>query len=92
VATGGFEVQVDLRVEKDLKKVPRHIVNKFIDILDELEVDPIRSRSSADIKRLKGHPDLYRVRIGEYRVLYSVDIINKIVRVTTVAPRKNAYK
>ena len=92
MAVGGFEVQVDSRVEKDLKKVPKHIVDKFIAILDELEIDPIRGRSAVDIKRLTGHPDLFRVRIGEYRVLYSVDIRNKVVRVTTVAPRKNAYK
>jgi len=69
-----YEVLVDERIEKDLTKVPNHIVEKFLNSLDEFEINPIRSRPGFDAKRLKGFPgNLYRLRIGNYRVLYSVD-------------------
>jgi len=87
-----FEVLVDERVEKDLKSVPKYIIKKFIAVLDELEIDPIRIRPGVDIKTLKGHPDIYRVRIGSYRILYSIDFQEKVVRITTVVHRKKAYR
>ena len=87
-----YEVQVDERVTKDLKAVPEYIIDKFIEILDELEINPFKRRSGVDIKRLVGHPDIYRVRIGNYRVLYSVDKNNHIVKITMFVHRKKAYR
>lgn len=51
---------------------------KFIDGLPMNErrriVDAIeRLPDSSDIKRLQGHDDLFRLRVGPYRVLYTVD-------------------
>lgn len=87
-----YEVLIDKRVEKDLKKVPHHIVEKFLDILDKFEKNPIEPRPGFDVRYIKGFVDVYRLRIGDYRVLYSVDNINKIVRITTVVHRSGAYK
>ena len=70
---GLYHVLVDKRAEKDLKKVPEHTIDRFAKILDELEVDPINKRPGVDIKNLRGYPNIFRVRIGDYRVLYSVD-------------------
>lgn len=88
-----YEVLVDERVEKDLEKVPKHVVEKFLKLLDEFEKNPIRPRSGFDVKPMEGYPrNTYRLRIGKYRVLYSVDNENKIVRITSVRPRGGAYK
>ena len=88
-----FEVFIDKRVYKDLDKIPKHISEKFLEIIDEFEIDPIHSRAKFDIKQLRGFPkDLYRLRIGDYRVLYSVDKENRVVKITTIVPRKSAYK
>ena len=90
--SGLYHVLVDKRVEKDLKRVPKHIIDRFSKILDELEIDPINRRSGMDIKKLKKYPYIFRIRIGDYRVLYSVDDKNHIVRVTVVVHRKKAYR
>ena len=87
-----YHVSVDRRAEKDLKKVPEHIIDRFSKILDELEVDPINRRPGVDTKNIKGYPNTFRIRIGDYRVLYSVDGRNHIVRITTVVHRKKAYR
>jgi mRNA-degrading endonuclease RelE of RelBE toxin-antitoxin system len=57
-----------------------------------LEEDPIRPRSGADIRLVWSHddPPLYRLRIGEYRVLYF--IMNGEVRVTEIVHRSQAYR
>lgn len=88
-----YEILIDERVEKDLRKVPNHIVEKFLNLLDEFENNPIRKRSGFDAKQLKGFSDcLYRLRIGDYRVLYSIDNDNRVVRITKVVHRSSVYK
>jgi len=91
--TTPYEVLIDERVEKDLEKVPKYVVEKFLKQLDEFEKNPIRPRSGFDVKPMEGYPDnTYRLRIGKYRVLYAVDNDNKKVRITTVQHRGDAYK
>ncbi len=88
-----FEVIIDKRVYKDLDKAPKHISEKFLESLDEFEIDPIHARPKFDVKQLKGFPkDLFRLRIGDYRVLFSVNKEKNEVRITTIVPRKSAYK
>ena len=64
---GLYHVLIDKRAEKDIKRVPGHIVDKFAKIIDELEVDPINKRAGVDIKKLKGYQNTFRARIGDYR-------------------------
>ena len=91
--TTPYEVLIDERVEKDLDKVPKFIVEKFLKLLDEFEKNPIRPRSGFDVKPMEGYPsNTYRLRIGKYRVLYSVENETKKVRITSVRHRSDAYK
>ncbi len=91
--TTPYEVLIDERVEKDLEDVPKHVVEKFLKLLDEFEKNPIRPRSGFDVKPLEGYPgNTYRLRIGKYRVLYAVDNETKRVRITSIQHRSDAYK
>lgn len=87
-----YHISIDKRIEKDLKRVPGHIIDRFSRILDELEVDPTNKRPELDTKNLKGYSNTFRVRIGEYRVVYPVDDKNHSVRVIAVVHRKKAYR
>jgi mRNA interferase RelE/StbE len=87
-----FAVEVDRRVEKDLRGVPRFIVERFLAALDELEIDPLRPRAGFDVKPLKDFPgNSHRLRIGDYRVLYAIDVERRLVRVTSIRHRSDAY-
>jgi len=46
----------------------------------------------AGCKKLKGHRDLWRIRVGEWRVLYIVDDTARLVRVTRIAHRREVYE
>ncbi len=87
-----YRVLVDERVKKDLRGVPGYIIDKFIMILGELETDPTNKRPGVDTKKLRGYSDIFRIRIGNYRVFYSVDDENHSVRITAVVHRKKAYR
>ena len=46
---------------------------------------------AAGCKKLKGYKDQWRIRIGDYRVIYVIDNATKTVTVTHVAHRREVY-
>ncbi len=42
-------------------------------------------------KKLRGYP-LYRIRVGDYRIIYSVDEDSKTVYIIRIGHRENVYK
>ena len=93
MTSGKYTVLIDERLKKDLDSIPNNIVEHLLEILDEFEKDPFRPRPRFDVKPLKGFPgNTYRLRIRDYRVLYSIDKKNNEVRITTIAHRSNVYK
>jgi mRNA-degrading endonuclease RelE of RelBE toxin-antitoxin system len=78
-------------VHKDLENVPAHITKRFLRALDEFEKDPIRPRPGFDVKPLKGFTHTYRHRIGDYRVLFVVQVPPGIVKITSIDHRSRAY-
>lgn len=66
------------------------IKNKIKENLNGLEKDPYHKRSGADIRKLVGtHPVLYRLRVGNYRVVYTVEGDN--VWITEIFHRKRVF-
>ncbi len=59
--------------------------------IQELAEDPFRPRPKADIKKLEGdfNPPLYRLRVGDFRILYFVD--SKEVKITEIICRSKGY-
>lgn len=92
MAPAPFHVLVDRRLEKDLHPAPRHVLARFLAALGELAKDPLRPRPGLDVKPLEGLAGTYRLRIGASRVLYRVDKRERTVRVTSAAPRSQAYR
>jgi mRNA interferase RelE/StbE len=43
-------------------------------------------------KKLKGYKDSWRIRIGDWRVVYIVDDVAKVVSITRVARRREVYE
>jgi mRNA interferase RelE/StbE len=56
--------------------------------LDALDVNP----RPAGCKKLKSYKDQWRIRIGDYRVIYLIDESAKTVTVTRIAHRRKVYE
>jgi mRNA interferase RelE/StbE len=50
-----------------------------------------RLPDSGDIKKLKGRIDTYRLRIGNYRILYKIDDAERLITVIRVGVRGSVY-
>lgn len=74
---------------KQQEKVKKHLKAT----IRELAEDPHISRPKADIKKLsgtKGREDAYRIRTGDYRIVYSIE--NKKIYITTIFHRGKDYQ
>lgn len=93
-----FGIRVSRRFEKELSRIDRagraDIVDRVLAALSLLEEDPATPRPGLDVKKLAAAPRgrLFRLRIGEYRVLYEIDFDSNLVFVTTIFHRSRGYR
>jgi mRNA interferase RelE/StbE len=73
---------------KDLQPIPKELRGRVALSILELSRNP-RPPSS---KKLSGAGDAYRVRLGDYRVLYEISESEKVVRVMAVGHRREVYR
>jgi len=83
-----YKVEFALRAIKDLRAIPRTDQSKIIDKAESLSEDPY-PRGSLKLKGVK--EELWRVRVGNYRILYQVDDSVEIIDVRRIGHRKNIY-
>ncbi|MCD7708326.1 MAG: type II toxin-antitoxin system RelE/ParE family toxin [Clostridiales bacterium] len=80
-----YEIFLKKRAKKFIDKLPQ---NEKIRLVREIEKLPYGS----DIKPLKGYKGFMRLRVGDYRIIYTVDHGNCIVWVVDVDNRGEIYK
>jgi mRNA interferase RelE/StbE len=44
------------------------------------------------VKKLKGEENAYRIRVGDYRIVYTINDVIKIIEIQRIRHRKDAYK
>jgi mRNA interferase RelE/StbE len=74
--------------EKQIAKLPTAIRKRIYAALDSLCEQP-RPRGC---KKLKGEDNLWRIRVGDYRVVYTIEDDQLIVLVVRIAHRKDVYQ
>ena len=82
-----FQVIYARSARKELKRLPVKMISAIIEKTDALANDP-RPRGS---KKLKGYKNSWRIRIGDYRVIYRIEDKVRIVRVTNIGHRGEIY-
>ena len=74
---------------KSYNKLPEKSKNRVEAALNELQYS--FAPNKLDIKKLKGRKNVYRARLGKWRIIYRVDTKEKSILVHDILPRKNAY-
>ena len=69
-----YEVELKPRSRKDLAKIPKMDAARIVVALEAMQQD-----LAGDVKRLTNHSPEYRLRVGDYRVLFEVDHPNHVV-------------
>jgi mRNA interferase RelE/StbE len=64
-----FNITIAQRAQKGSKKLPEHLKHRIIELLLILRENPVPAEYY-DVKKLKGLADTYRIRIGDFRIIY----------------------
>ena len=82
-----YKVIFTKSVKKDFKKIPKLEVSKILNEIEELAKNPRSSKT----KKLKGEK-LYRLRVGNYRVIYDIQDNLMLIFVVKLGHRSDIYR
>jgi mRNA interferase RelE/StbE len=83
-----YSVTFARSARKELEKLPPPIAARILDRIESLATSP---RPPGSLK-LKGEDRLWRIRVGDYRVIYEIRDRDLIVDVSIVRHRKDVYR
>ncbi len=83
-----YDIQWKRSAEKDLRDIDRQYIPRLIKAIEGLETDPYPSGH----RKLLGSDASYRIRVGDYRIIYQVNSANRLVAIFHIRHRKDAYR
>ena len=83
-----FEIVLERAAEKELRRLSDEVHDRVIEEISTLAANPRPPGS----KKLSGSKSNWRIRIGDYRVLYDIADTVRVVRVYRVRHRRDAYR
>ena len=83
-----YSVEVKPSARKELEALPDKVLARALKKMYSLGDTP----RPAGCKKLKGHKDQWRVRVGDWRVVYIIDDAAKLISITRIAHRREVYE
>ena len=83
-----FNVEYSNQSKKFLKKANKILVKRLINKIERIREIPI----SHDTKTVEASKCIYRVRVGDYRILYEIDYKTNLIGIVKIEKRPRVYK
>ena len=83
-----YRVALAASAERELRGLPARIVARVMPRLEQLAASP----RPPGCKKLKGGDHEWRIRVGDYRIVYEIDDKARTVDVTRIAHRREVYE
>lgn len=83
-----YGIALERRAAKWIALQQAHVQERLKEAVEGLASDPWPKGS----RKLARYEDLYRIRVGDYRIIYTVDIDEHMVVVVDAGPRQSIYK
>lgn len=83
-----FEILLERSAEKDLRKLPNPIHGRIVRVISALSKNP----RPPGCRKLTESENDWRIRVGDYRVIYEIADFDRIIRINRVRHRKEVYR
>ena len=84
-----FKIVITKHALKEITNLPTKTSKQVIAVIDDLASNP----RPDGCKKLKGKKEyLWRVRVGDYRIIYQIEDLIKVIEIRKVGHRKNIYE
>jgi mRNA interferase RelE/StbE len=85
---GSYRIELKRSAERDIRRIEAALIPKILERVEALSDDPFPRQSV----KLSGTEATYRLRVGSYRVIYSVDPEIETIVVYYIRHRREAYR
>ncbi len=83
-----FSIEFKPSVQKDFRRLPKLAVERVFKRIDKLKSEPFPH----GVEKLEGADKLYRIRVGEYRIIYQVETQVHTITILYVRHRRDVYR
>ena len=83
-----FRIEWKKSTRKDLRKLPASATERIVEVVELLSQNPFPH----GVEKLSGSEHAYRIRLGDYRIVYEVVAESKLVEIQRVRHRKDVYR
>lgn len=85
---GSYSIRFLRPAEKDLRRIQKSRIPTILETIEALEENP----RPAGCRKLVGSESAYRIRVGDYRVIYTIEDTIRIVEIDRIRHRKDVYR
>lgn len=82
-----FSIVAGSSIKKDLRKLPSDVLERIVEMFERLSIDPF----IVGAERMTDGVG-YKVRVGDYRICFDVDLKSREVTILRVRHRNEVYK
>jgi len=83
-----YRIEFAASAKRQFEKLPAQVRRRLTPEIDSLATEP----RPAGVKHLAGPDDLWRIRVGAYRIVYRIEDDRLVVLVVKLGHRRNAYR
>lgn len=83
-----FRLEWRASAAKELRKIDRQLIPRIVAAAEQLAHEPFPSGA----KKLQGTESIYRIRVGDYRIVYEVNAAEVVIIIVRVRHRKEVYR
>jgi mRNA interferase RelE/StbE len=85
--TATYRLEIKRSAEKEIRGLSKDVASRIVDAIRGLGTEP-RGQGSRKLAGAEG----YRVRVGVYRILYTIDDSARVVMIVAVGHRREIYR
>ncbi len=83
-----YRLQIRRSAEADLRRLPGPVFTRINERILALREEP----RPPGVRKLQGQQEGWRIRVGEYRVIYLIDDSDRLITIMRVRHRRDVYK
>jgi mRNA interferase RelE/StbE len=85
---GSYRIEWKRSALRELRQISNEVIPRIIHSVEQLSSDPFPT----GVRKIAGAEHTYRIRIGDYRVIYSVIEDHLLIEIVRVGHRKDVYR
>lgn len=83
-----YRLQIKRAAEADLRRLPGPVFERINERILALRGEP----RPAGVRKLQGREEGWRVRVGDYRIVYQIDDADRLITIVRVRHRRDVYR